>query len=106
MRFIPKPYLLKLHFTNKYVYAQVLRKSDGNIVASASTIERNSKETLPVESDRANKVGCKLVGQLIAERTLRNDISAVHFERETGNKYHGKLKVVLDTLRDAGLKLN
>ena len=47
-----KPYHLKLFFSNKYSYAQIVRKSDGNIVAAASSIERTLRETLPKTSDK------------------------------------------------------
>ena len=48
-----KPYHLKLHFSNNYCYAQIIRKLDGNIVASASTIEKELRESLPRTSDKA-----------------------------------------------------
>lgn len=47
-----KPYHLKLHFSNKYSYAQIVRQADGNIVAAASTIERELRESLPRTSDK------------------------------------------------------
>ena len=53
---MPKPppaHLLKLFFSNKYSYAQILRTADGNIVASASTIEREQRLTLSHTADKA-----------------------------------------------------
>jgi ribosomal protein L18 len=37
---------LKLFISNKYVYAQILRASDGNILAAASTIEKSARDSL------------------------------------------------------------
>ena len=34
------PHSLRVHMSNKYVYAQIVRALDGHVVASASTIER------------------------------------------------------------------
>jgi len=47
-----KPYILKLFFSNRYSYAQVLRSSDGNILAAASTIEKDLRTTLTSTSDK------------------------------------------------------
>lgn len=38
---------LKLFMSNRYVYAQIVRHSDGNVVASASTIESALRQGLP-----------------------------------------------------------
>lgn len=48
----PHPFRLKLLFSNQYTYAQILRKADGHIVASASTIEKALRTTL---DNTANK---------------------------------------------------
>lgn len=37
---------LKLFVSNKYAYAQIVRASDGNILAAASTIEKGAREAL------------------------------------------------------------
>lgn len=42
-----KPYHLKLFFSNKYSYAQIIRSGDGHIVAAASTVEKALRESLP-----------------------------------------------------------
>ena len=49
----PPPFLVKLFFSNHYSYAQILRKADGHIVASASTIERQLRTTLDNRADKA-----------------------------------------------------
>ena len=47
-----KPFVLKLFFSNRYSYAQILRRSDGNILAAASTIEKDLRTTLESTSDK------------------------------------------------------
>jgi ribosomal protein L18 len=37
---------LKLFISNKYAYAQIVRASDGNILAAASTIEKTARQGL------------------------------------------------------------
>jgi ribosomal protein L18 len=47
-----KPYSLKLFLSNKYTYAQIVRKADGHIVAAASTIEKTLQDGLASLSDK------------------------------------------------------
>ena len=47
-----KPYQLKLNFSNKFSYAQILRSEDGHILAAASTIEKDLRESLPKTSNK------------------------------------------------------
>lgn len=44
---------LKLFLSNKYAYAQIVRASDGNIVAAASTIEKAAQEGLAAGAQRS-----------------------------------------------------
>ena len=55
-----KPYKLKLYFTNRYCYAQIIRNDDGNIVAAASTIEKRFRENLDKTSDKLVQLLTKL----------------------------------------------
>ena len=41
-----QPYHLTTFFSNKYAYAQIVRMADGHIVATASTVEPQTKEAL------------------------------------------------------------
>ncbi|KAK9909005.1 hypothetical protein WJX75_005974 [Coccomyxa subellipsoidea] len=99
----PKPHILKLFLSNKYTYAQILRKSDGNVLAAASTIEKDLRKDCPSTSDKPASV---LVGKLLAERAQQAGISAVHWDRKYGQKYHGKVKELLVSMQEAGLPLN
>ncbi|CAL8465042.1 g4577 [Coccomyxa elongata] len=99
----PKPHILKLFLSNKYTYAQIIRKSDGNVLASASTIEKTLRKELPSTSD---KPAAALVGKLLAERAQEAGVPAVHWERKHGQKYHGKVKELLTNMQEAGLPLN
>ncbi|CAL5229338.1 g12644 [Coccomyxa viridis] len=98
-----KPYILKLFFSNQYSYAQILRSSDGNILAAASTIEKDLRTELPSTSD---KEASKVVGKRLAERAKAAGIDAVYWDRKHGQKYHGKIKELLQTMQAEGLPLN
>ncbi len=80
-----------------------LRSPREQILASASTIEREMRESLP---NRSDKNAAAAVGRAIAARAKSASIDAVHFEKPRGKRFHGKLKALIDTMREAGLPLN
>ena len=50
-----------------------------------------------------NLAGAELVGQVIAARLKEKGIEAVVFDRN-GYLYHGRVKALADSAREAGLK--
>ena len=44
-----------------------------------------------------------MVGKLVAERALENGLKEVVFDRG-GYRYHGRVKALADSAREAGLK--
>ena len=54
---------LKLFFSNKYAYAQIVRLGDGNILAAASTIEKITREGLT--GSTVDKQACKRYSQSV-----------------------------------------
>ncbi|XP_023921273.1 uncharacterized protein LOC112032746 [Quercus suber] len=97
-----KPYVLKMHFTNKYLSAQVVHIPTATVASAASSQEKALRSCM--ESTRDVAAAAK-IGKLLGERLLYKDIPAVavHLKRE--QKYHGKVKAVIDSLREAGIKL-
>ncbi|XP_042986406.1 50S ribosomal protein L18-like isoform X1 [Carya illinoinensis] len=97
-----KPYVLKMHFTNKYVSTQVIHAPTATVASSASSQEKALRPSM--ESTRDVAAAGK-IGKILGERLLLKDIPAVavHLERE--QRYHGKVKAVIDSLREAGVKL-
>ena len=57
----------------------------------------------PVENRLRSVAGAKEVGKRVAERALENGIKKVVFDR-SGYKYHGRIKALADSARDAGLE--
>ena len=103
-----REHLLKIAFSNKYCYASILRRTDplseGSVVVSASTAEL--REELQAEKkSTADKAAAALVGQMIAQRAAQLNIGSVHFQYDRGQRYHGKLKALLDAVTGAGLPL-
>jgi large subunit ribosomal protein L18 len=91
---------LSVYISLKHVYAQLIDDETGRTLVSASTIDKELKETL---KDKTLTEKAKAVGKLIAERALAKGISEAVFDRG-GYQYHGRVKALADEARNAGLK--
>ncbi|KAG6552113.1 hypothetical protein Mapa_006422 [Marchantia paleacea] len=72
------------------------------IVIAASSQEELLRGEL---SNTADVATTAKIGQILAERLKLKEIPAVAFELERGERYHGKQKTLVDSLRDSGVKL-
>ncbi|WOL00319.1 hypothetical protein Cni_G09032 [Canna indica] len=97
-----RPYVLKLHFSNKYVSAQVFHTPTATIAASASTQEKLLRLSMGSMQDIA---AAAKIGKLLGERMLFKGVPAVSVILKREQKYHGKVKALIDSMRDAGVKL-
>uniref|UniRef100_A0A7C9E3J5 Uncharacterized protein n=1 Tax=Opuntia streptacantha TaxID=393608 RepID=A0A7C9E3J5_OPUST len=97
-----KPYVLKMHFTNKFVHAQVVHSPTATVAASASSQEKALRETMGITRDVA---AAAKIGKILGERLLQKNIPAVSVLLKREQKYHGKIKAVIDSMREAGVKL-
>lgn len=84
----------------KHMYVQLIDDDKGQTIVSASTMEKTLAETL---KGTGNKDAAKAVGKLIAERALAKGVSEVVFDRG-GHMYQGRVQVLADAAREAGLK--
>ncbi|MEQ9021925.1 MAG: 50S ribosomal protein L18 [Pseudomonadales bacterium] len=89
---------LCVHRTPRHIYAQVIAPSGDEVVAAASTVEKDLREKAT-----GNVEAAKAVGALIAERAKNAGISSVAFDR-SGFKYHGRVKALADAARESGLE--
>jgi len=89
---------LSVHRTPKHIYAQVISPEGNKVLASASTLDKDLRESGTGNVDAATKVGA-----LIAERAKTAGVSRVAFDR-SGFKYHGRIKALADAAREAGLE--
>ena len=88
---------LAVYRSNQHIYAQVISASGGDVLASASTLEKSLNLT------GCNKASAAAVGQAIAERAKQAGIVKVAFDR-AGFKYHGRIKSLADAAREHGLE--
>ena len=83
----------------RHIYAQIINDVDGTTLASASSLNNSFEDG----ASGGNKEGAKKIGALIASRAIEKGINTVVFDRN-GYLYHGRVKALADSAREAGLK--
>jgi large subunit ribosomal protein L18 len=80
------------------MYVQVIDDIQGRTLVSASS------KIEAIANQKVTKIEqARLLGRLIAERTLEAGINSVVFDRN-GYLYHGRVKSLADAAREGGLK--
>lgn len=82
------------------IYAQIIDDTKGMTLVSASTQDKEIKESLIGKTKSAQ---AKIVGELIAKRALEHKINEVVFDRG-GYIYTGRVASLADGARLQGLK--
>jgi large subunit ribosomal protein L18 len=82
-----------------HIYAQIIDDTEGRTLVSASSLDPEIRNSLSGNKKEKSKV----VGSLIAKRALEKGIDKVVFDR-AGYKYHGRVALLAEAAREAGLK--
>lgn len=83
----------------KHIYAQIIDDTKGMTLVASSSLDKSLKDHPKFE----NKIAAaSYVGKLVAQRALEKGITKVVFDRN-GFLYHGRVKAVSDSAREAGL---
>jgi large subunit ribosomal protein L18 len=88
---------LSIFRSEQHIYAQIIDDRLQKTLVAASTLEKDLRVSLKTG---ANVIAASVVGKLVAERALKNNITAVQFDR---GAYHGRLKALAEAAREAGL---
>lgn len=91
---------LSVHRSSQHLYAQVLSADGDKVIAAASTVQKSIAESL---KGTKNKSAAAAVGKAVAELALKAGVDKVAFDR-SGYRYHGRVQVLADAAREAGLK--
>ena len=83
-----------------HIYAQVIDDRTGRTLASASSIDGDTRKQI---KGGGNVAAAKIVGKVIAERAKSAGVELVVFDRG-GYKYHGRVAALAQAAREAGLK--
>lgn len=81
------------------IYAQII-SSDANVLAAASTLEREVRGQL---KHGGNIAAAIVVGKLIANRAQEAGVTKVAFDR-SGYKYHGRVRALAEAAREGGIE--
>ena len=88
---------LAVYRSNRFIYAQLIDDNNGTTLVSASSQEEPLRtKTLTVETAGE-------VGKMVAERAKGAGIASVVFDRG-GYRFHGRVKALADSARQAGLE--
>lgn len=82
------------------IYAQIIDDANRVTLTAASSLDAEVKGAV---NHGGNKEAAKVVGEMIAKRAIEKGITEVVFDRG-GYLYHGRVQVLAEAAREAGLK--
>jgi large subunit ribosomal protein L18 len=82
-----------------HIYAQVIDDDAGHTMAAASDLETTIRGQV---NGKPKTEVAKLVGELVAQRARERGVGQVVFDRG-GYRFHGRVKALADSAREAGL---
>ena len=83
----------------RHLYAQVIDDEAGTTLVTASTLDRELRETVTGCNIRSSEK----VGELLVKRALEHSIETVVFDRG-GHPYHGVVAALAEACRKGGLR--
>lgn len=86
--------------SSNHIYVQLINDLEGCTIAAASTGDSALAEKV---KGMKKSEAADLVGTLIAQRAIEHGIKQVVFDRG-GYQYHGRVKILADAARKAGLE--
>ncbi len=85
--------------SNKQIYVQFIDDTEGKTLLSVSSLNKD----IAAKKDINKTEQARLVGKLAAEKSKEAGITSVVFDRN-GYLYHGRIKALAESAREAGLK--
>lgn len=86
----------------KHIYAQLIDDTANRTLFSVSDLSPKIKTEIKEKATKSEK--SVLVGKYLAEKALAKKIRRAVFDR-SGFKYHGRVKLLAEAAREAGLEL-
>ena len=85
--------------STKNISAQIIDDSKKTTLLSASSIEKDVKETKTKNKSELSKI----VAEKLAKKAQEKKISKIYLDRGI-YKYHGRIKIFAETLRENGME--
>ena len=95
-----KAHRLCVHRTNQHIYAQIVSPCGSQVLANASTTQKD----VIGDANTSNTDAASAVGKAIAERAKAAGVEKVSFDR-SGFRYHGRIKALAESARENGLTI-
>ena len=92
---------LSVYRSLKYIYAQIIDDNTHSTLVSATTLSKEFQRKF--ETSAKSIEAAKALGAVIAKKAIEQGITEVMFDRG-GRVYHGRIKALADSAREAGLK--
>lgn len=89
--------------SNLHIYASIVSDDGTQILASASTAEKEVRDQLGAAGKGGNASAATIIGKRIAEKAKAAGVEKVAFDR-AGFAYHGRVKALAEAAREAGLQ--
>ena len=89
---------LSISRSSKNISAQIIDDANSKTLISASSIEKDIKETSKMNKTELSKV----VAEKLAKKANEKKITKIFFDRGI-YKYHGRIKIFAETLRKNGM---
>tara|TARA_R110002110_G_scaffold415719_2_gene654240 strand:- start:16530 stop:16898 length:369 start_codon:yes stop_codon:yes gene_type:complete len=90
---------LSMHRTPNHFYGQVISPVGGEILASASSLDKDVRDKL---KGKNKTEAAEIVGQKLAENAKKAGVEKLASDR-SGFKYHGRLKAFVEKIRENGI---
>jgi large subunit ribosomal protein L18 len=87
-----------VYISDRNLYAQIIDDTRGHTLLAVSTLQKG------LAQKGKNREAMKAVAQALGDRALEKGIRSVVLDRN-GYSYHGRVKVLADTLREKGIQL-
>jgi len=94
-------YRLCVFRTPRHIYAQIIDPDGSRVIASASTLEKEYRQSSTGHTGNAGAAA--VIGKTIAERARSAGVEKVAFDR-SGFRYHGRVKALAEAARENGLQ--
>ena len=86
--------------SNRHIYVQIIDDEKAHTLAAANTLQKDMAGL--IEGKKGVEIAAA-VGKAIAEKALAAGMKQVVFDRG-GFKYHGQIKALAESAREAGLE--
>ncbi|KAL5538219.1 hypothetical protein UlMin_046191 [Ulmus minor] len=95
-----RPFLLNVFFSKRFIHAKVMHRGTSKVISVATTNSKDLRFSLPSLTDNN---ACKVIGNLIAERSIEADVYAISYEPKKNERIEGRLGIVIDTIKEHGI---